>query len=152
LEMTALAPKPILAVETESRAVEIHRAFGFEKWPCSWSGRLPSKLEPGTLGVFSYSLLEERSVVDALTAFDHLLIVTPSTREEGRRLLEIRRSLSAKGFFSWAPCTHSLDCPLLVNSKTDWCHDRIAFESPEWFKRLESHLPNYNHTLTYSYW
>jgi len=51
----------------------------------------------------------------------------------------------------WAPCTHEGPCPLLHQSKHDWCHDRIHFEAPEWFKKMEAHLPMKNRTLTMSY-
>jgi hypothetical protein len=151
-EATTLAPKNILSVETDHKALSLHRDLNLTAWPNDWDKKLPSKFLPGTLGVFSYSLLEEPAVERRLKEFDHLLIITPSTRAQGRRLLELRQSLQLEGFSSWAPCTHQEACPLLAQSKTDWCHDRISFDAPEWFKKLESHLPNYNHTLTFSYW
>jgi len=152
LESTPLAPKKILSVEIESRAVEMHRGLNLSNWPNAWANRLPTKIEPGTLGIFSYSLLEETSLEKRLQEFDHILIVQPSTRTQGRKLLETRAKLQSAGYFSWAPCTHQLACPLLTQSKTDWCHDRIQLDAPAWFEQLESHLPMYNHTLTYSYW
>ena len=152
LENSELAGKPILAIETNPRAVKIHQAMGGTRFPCRWTSQIPAKINPGTLGVFSYSLLEEAQLESRLGEFDHLLIVTPSTRNQGRKLLEIRASLTAKGFSSWAPCTHQHACPLLSQSKTDWCHDRIHFEAPDWFARLETRLPMKNHSLTYSYW
>lgn len=152
LEASSLSPKKILSVEIDSRAVEMHRGLALERWPNTWVQKLPAKIQAGTLGIFSYSLLEETSLERRLKEFDHVLIVQPSTRNQGRRLLEIRAQLQEAGYFSWAPCTHQLACPLLSQSKHDWCHDRIQLEAPEWFQKLESHLPMYNHTLTYSYW
>lgn len=152
LESSGLSPKKILSVEIDPKAIGLHRALELNAWPVEWAKELPRRLEPGTLGVFSYSLLEESRLEHRLKEFDHLLIVTPSTRMQGRRLLEIREQIQSQGFFSWAPCTHQQNCPLLHQSKPDWCHDRVSFRAPEWFQRLESHLPNYNHTLTFSYW
>jgi hypothetical protein len=151
LEATSLAPKEILAVENDHRALEIHRALDFKKWPVRFALAMPAKIESGTLGIFSYSLLEEDRMLPRLQEFDHLLIVTPSTQNQGRKLLEIRENLRGT-FSSWAPCTHQNVCPLLSKSQRDWCHDRIAFDAPDWFRALEAHLPFYNHTLTYSYW
>jgi hypothetical protein len=152
LEATSLSAKPIHSIELDERAIAIHKKLGMKKWPVRWSTKLPTQIEPGTLGIFSYSLLEQPEVESRLADFEHLLIVTPSTREQGRKLLEVRREFIAKGFTSWAPCPHDVACPLLTQSAHDWCHDRIAFEAPEWFAKLESHLPFYNHTVTYSYW
>jgi len=78
------------------------------------------------------------------------MLIEPSLREKGRTLMELRQSLLAKGFFAWAPCTHQESCPLLGH-KTDWCHDRIHFDQPEWFSEIEKHLPFKNRTLTMSY-
>lgn len=152
LESTSLSTKKILSVEIESRAIEIHKSLNLTKWPNSWAAKLPAKIESGTLGIFSYSLLEETSLEKRLPEFDHLLIVQPSTRTQGRRLLEIRQHLQAMGYASWAPCTHQEACPLLTQSKHDWCHDRIQLEAPAWFEPLERHLPMSNRTLTFSYW
>jgi hypothetical protein len=80
-----------------------------------------------------------------------LMLIEPSTQDDGRLLQALRKDLMAQGFQMWAPCTHQQDCPLLVHSKKDWCHDRIFFESPAWFKKMEEHLPMKNKTLTYSY-
>lgn len=158
---SGLASKPLLAVESDRRAVDLHRTgtrYLSGKVPGTfsdavrWADKLPPRIAPGTLGIFSYSLLEEPKLEARLSEFEHLLIISPSTREQGRRLLAIRSDLSAKGFASWAPCTHQDACPLLTQSKTDWCHDRIRFEAPKWFKSLEAHLPMRNDTLTFSYW
>jgi ribosomal protein RSM22 (predicted rRNA methylase) len=152
LESTSLMAKKILSIETDNRAQDLHRQLDLTAWSNSFDKKLPAEIASGTLGIFSYSLLEETAIERRLKEFDHLLIVMPSTRTQGRHLLEIRQTLQTEGFFSWAPCTHQQACPLLTQSKTDWCHDRILFDAPEWFKKLESHLPSYNHSLTFSYW
>ncbi|MCB0408374.1 MAG: hypothetical protein KDD34_09230, partial [Bdellovibrionales bacterium] len=68
-----------------------------------------------------------------------------------RALMSFRKLLIENGFFVLAPCTHQGLCPLLTHSKKDWCYDRVFLEAPDWFKKLESHLPMKNRTLTFSY-
>lgn len=104
-----------------------------------------------TLGVFSYSLTELLDWPAGLDQLEALMILEPSVQKDGRRLLEWRRRLRDKGYHLWAPCTHQGDCPLLTQSPRDWCHDRIFFEAPAWFAKLETHLPMKNQTLTFSY-
>lgn len=96
----------------------------------------------------SYSLTEGDS--PSLEKAKNLVLIEPSTREDGRRLLELREKLRSQGFYLWAPCTHQEACPLLSNNK-DWCHDRIHFDRPPWFLEIESHLPFKNENLTFSY-
>lgn len=108
-------------------------------------------VSPGQLGVFSYVLTELAELPSWAYEMDALLIVEPSTREDGRKLLEVRNQLLQKGFYAWAPCLHQDECPLLTQSKRDWCHDRIFIEAPDWFKGVESHLPMKNKTVTFSY-
>lgn len=111
-------------------------------------GRLPSPKT--TLFVASYSLTETELPAAAWDC-EALMILEPSTQEDGRRLLELRDRLRQKGFFLWAPCLHQNDCPLAVESKRDWCHDRIRLELPEQMKAVEARLPFRNQTLTWSY-
>lgn len=104
-----------------------------------------------TLGLFSYSWNELKETPSWFFKLDHILIVEPSTSLRSRQLMDFRSLLMDQGYFIWAPCTHSLTCPLLSQSKTDWCHDRIHWEQPEWFQNIERHLPIKNNTLTVSY-
>lgn len=101
--------------------------------------------------VFSYSLTEVSQLPEGWEEFEALMILEPSTSEDGRHLLELRQKLIDKGYSIWAPCTHQLKCPLLIESKTDWCHDRIEVNAPDWFLELEAHLPMRNRTVTTSY-
>jgi Mitochondrial small ribosomal subunit Rsm22 len=101
--------------------------------------------------VFSYSLTEVSQFPEGWEQFEALMILEPSTSEDGRHLLELRQKLIDKGYSIWAPCTHQLKCPLLVESKTDWCHDRIQVDAPDWFLELEDYLPMRNRTVTTSY-
>lgn len=103
-----------------------------------------------TLFVASYSLTEGELPREALNA-EALMLIEPSTQDDGRRLLELRRRLLSEGYFAWAPCPHQLGCPLLEDSRRDWCHDRVHVERPEWLVSLESHLPFRNQTVTFSY-
>lgn len=99
----------------------------------------------------SYSLNELTETPSWLFDYDRLLIMEPSDRLTGRKVLELRKKIIAQGYFIWAPCTHQLECPLLKESKTDWCHTREFWEQPAWFQKIENHLPMKNRTLTYSY-
>ncbi len=111
---------------------------------------LPS-IKPGTLGIFSYSWNELPHTPPWLFDLDHLLILEPSTSLHSRKLSEFRQKLMEKKFSIWAPCTHTMACPLLTHSKTDWCHDRVHWDPPAWFERIEALLPIKNNTLTVSY-
>lgn len=101
--------------------------------------------------VLSYSLNEISEWPVVLDSAEALMIIEPSTRDHGRRLMELRQQLIDKGFSIWAPCTHKQACPLLTKTKTDWCHHRFSVDKPEWFSKLESQLPMKNDSLTVSY-
>ncbi|MCC2680143.1 MAG: hypothetical protein K0R29_2719 [Pseudobdellovibrio sp.] len=101
--------------------------------------------------VFSYSLTEINELPPGWEQYEALMIAEPSTSEDGRKLLLLREMLIKKGYYMWAPCTHQNACPLLVNSKHDWCHDRAAVTAPAWFTQLEQMLPMKNKTVTTSY-
>ncbi len=101
--------------------------------------------------VFSYSLTEIDDLPVGWDQYEAIMIVEPSTSEDGRKLLELRSKLIKNGYFMWAPCTHQQDCPLLTLSKHDWCHDRIHVAAPTWFSQLEQLLPMKNKTVTTSY-
>lgn len=101
--------------------------------------------------VLSYSLNEVSDWPLALDSAEALMIIEPSTRDHGRRLMQVRQQLIDKGFSLWAPCVHQLECPLLTKTKTDWCHHRFAIEKSPWFEELENQLPMRNDTLTVSY-
>lgn len=146
-----LAPHPFHCVESSPEAIRLHEKLAVARgghWkPQFGSKRAPSK---GALAIFSYSFLEMRPSKE-IENFDHILIVEPSTRECGRSLMEWRQTFLERGYGILAPCTHFQLCPLLQHSPRDWCHMRINFEGPEWFQKLEEHLPMKNRTLTYSY-
>jgi len=101
--------------------------------------------------VFSYSLTEIVELPAGWDRYEALMILEPSTSEDGRRLMQLRSKLIEAGYFMWAPCTHQLACPLLVQSKHDWCHDRFLVEAPAWFSQVEQQLPMKNKTVTTSY-
>ncbi len=104
-----------------------------------------------TLLTLSYSLTEMAELPQGWDQFEALMIVEPSTRDDGRKLLHVRQKLIDAGYTIWAPCLHQKQCPLLLHSKTDWCHDRVHVNAPNWFKKLEEHLPFRNNTVTTSY-
>lgn len=147
LEESAFTPKPFHAIEVSARAREVHadlaRAYG-GRWQAG-------PRVDGSLAVFSYSFLEMQSALPRLDEFDHWLILEPSTRDCGRALMEWRSRFITAGFEALAPCTHARPCPLLTHSPRDWCHMRVGFEAPDWWRAMEDHLPMKNRTLTYSY-
>ncbi len=104
-----------------------------------------------SLLIFSYSLTEMASLPPNWDQFEGLMILEPATSQDGRKLLSLRQTLIEKGYFIWAPCTHQNTCPLLTESKNDWCHDRFHVDAPEWFDQLEENLPMRNRTVTTSY-
>ena len=109
------------------------------------------KQAPRSLGLFSYSLIEQKDVPEWLFDFEALMLIEPSTQTAGRKLLELRSVLIERGYEIWAPCLHQNACPLIANSKTDWCHHRLGFEAPQLLEGIETYLPMKNKTLTYSY-
>ncbi|MBO9665762.1 MAG: hypothetical protein J7501_02995 [Bdellovibrio sp.] len=124
--------------------------FEAQEWTRTFSGgRIQNPRR--TLALFSYSLTELSDLPEWAYDCEALMIAEPSTQQDGRKLLELRKKLLEKGFHAWAPCTHEGPCPLLNQSKTDWCHDRIHFDAPAWFQKMEEQLPMKNRTLTMSY-
>lgn len=131
----------------------IERYFSFfksEEWLRTFSKSRLNNPEK-TMALFSYSLTELSDLPDWAYDCEALMIAEPSTQQDGRKLLQLRAKLMEKGFHVWAPCTHEGPCPLLTQSKTDWCHDRIHFNAPAWFLAMEEQLPMKNRTLTTSY-
>lgn len=116
-----------------------------------WSPIISPALSPADLFVSSYALNELGHLPDYALSCDHIVIVEPSHRDHSRQLMKIRSQLIERGFHILAPCTHKLDCPLLKHSKNDFCHDRIHFDQPPWFQKIEAELPMKNQTLTFSY-
>lgn len=101
--------------------------------------------------IFSYSLTELTDLPSGWDESEALMILEPSTSQDGRKLLVLRNKLIEAGYSIWAPCTHQLACPLLTQSKNDWCHDRAYVQGPAWFAELEKMLPMKNKTVTTSY-
>lgn len=124
--------------------------FKAQEWLRTFSASRLSK-DKKTLALFSYSLTELSDLPDWAYQCEALMLVEPATQQDGRKLLQLRQKLIDSGFHIWAPCTHEGPCPLLTQSKTDWCHDRIHFTAPQWFLNMEAHLPMKNRTLTASY-
>lgn len=114
-------------------------------------GKSSGKLPPQALLSFSYSLTEMSQVPPWVFDAEALLILEPSTQQDGRKLMALREQLITKGFHIWAPCLHQDGCPLLSQSGRDWCHDRFHLAPPPWFNKLEKELPMKNATLTTSY-
>jgi ribosomal protein RSM22 (predicted rRNA methylase) len=150
----------ILQVEVAEEALQLGRELAAEPKRVMTSTCVDLKESHEVLKPFDmkHSVILASYVFTELDAWpeewleaEALVIIEPSMREKSRRLLELRQSLIDRGYHVWAPCTHQGACPLLTQSKRDWCHDRVHFEAPAWFKALEEHLPMRNRTLTFSY-
>ncbi|MGZ3775089.1 MAG: small ribosomal subunit Rsm22 family protein [Pseudobdellovibrionaceae bacterium] len=138
----ALEPQKIIEnYFTYFKAEEWRRTFGTSNL------KEPQK----TLAVFSYSLTELAEIPEWAYQCEALMLIEPSTQQDGRKLLQLRQKLLDKGYHVWAPCTHEGPCSLLTQSKHDWCHDRVHFDAPDWFQKMEEQLPMKNRTLTMSY-
>jgi hypothetical protein len=147
-----LAPRPLYSIEVSREAARVHAELeGLAGGRWKSEARRAASPGKGALAAFSYSFLEMQKALPTLDSFDHWLILEPSTRERGRALMERRSQFISAGFEALAPCTHSLACPLLIHSPRDWCHMRIHFEGPAWWREIEDQLPMKNRTLTYSY-
>ena len=139
-------------VESSLDAIRLHQQVSGEH-SLKWVAKAPPlpKENSGSFGFFSYSLNELSALPRWALNLENLVLIEPSTQLAGRCLMQIRDELLAAGFSVWAPCTHSGACPLLNQSKRDWCHDRVIFEADSLALELEKHLPFHNASLTFSY-
>jgi hypothetical protein len=139
---------PYFVEDQSSKALSLlHEFFPGRTKKEKWSAPLANQ----TCGIFSYSLNELTKIPDWFFKLKEIVIIEPSTSSKGRQLSELRSQLIQNGYTIWAPCTHHEDCPLLLHSKKDWCHDRVHWTQPDWFLQIEKHLPIKNNTLTFSY-
>ena len=140
-----------LFIEHAQEAQKIHQRLIENKG--QWVTNYPTnkKVSPKTLASFSYSLTEIQNFPQWALDCDQIMIIEPATEQDGRQLLQLRQKLIDQGFHIWAPCTHQKKCPLLTQTKTDWCHDRLVLKKPEWLAQIEKHIAMRNNTLTMSY-
>lgn len=138
------------SIEAQKIHQDILKELGFQG-KAEWITEKQVSSRSGRTGLFSYSLTELEKIPAWALECESLILIEPSTREDGRKLLQKRKDLLAQGYSMWAPCPHQLGCPLFEDSKTDWCHDRIHVAMPDWFRKIEERLPMKNATLTFSY-
>lgn len=140
------------ALETSPVARKLHQnLLGPGAKTVDFVNRLDSRPQASELIMASYSINEMNEPPEALYSTQALMLIEPSLRDTARKLLELRQKFLNRGFHAWAPCPHQKACPLLNQSKTDWCHDRVFVGKAEWFTRLEAHLPMKNQSVTFSY-
>jgi hypothetical protein len=138
-------------VEKSPEAQKLHQKILQPEKRSHWLLEKNINPKKNRTALFSYSLTENISLPSWIYECESLIWIEPSTRDDGRRLLQRRKELLSEGFSMWAPCPHQQACPMLENSKTDWCHDRILIQMPDWFLEIEKHLPMKNFNLTFSY-
>ena len=107
-------------------------------------------IEQKTAVLASYTLNELSGLPESFLKADALIILEPSTQQAAESFQQVRSQLIENSFYLWAPCPHQTTCPL-TQSKRDWCHDRVHWKKPEWFEKIEKHLPMKNETLTFTY-
>lgn len=135
--------------DAQSIAQNLMRHFGITR-RLAWNTRKETAT-PVDVAIFSYVLTELPQLPSWVYEARGLVFVEPSTQHDGRRLMDARDTLIKAGYYPWAPCLHDDVCPLLVESKKDWCHDRVFFDAPPWWLEMEKHLPMRNRTITFSY-
>jgi len=148
-DAAGLSFKTGLCMERGLEAVAMHRELAEGSLTrLSWqtSGDAAG-INHNTLAIFSYSFTELSQLPSWVANCDGLMMIEPSTRDDARRLQALRSSLMEQGWYVWGPCTHAMDCPLLVSGERDWCHDRFLWDQPNWLKAIEDHLPMKNGTL-----
>ena len=65
-----------------------------------------------------------------------VVIIEPGTRQQSRRLLELRDTMIDAGANVFAPCSRKITpCPALANP-SDWCHEERATQLPPNARRL----------------
>ncbi len=137
------------ALEAQTIAGSLARYLGITR-PLRWDVKF-EKREPVDVAIFSYVLTELPQLPSWVHEIKTLALVEPSTQKDGRRLMNTREHLIKEGYYPWAPCVHDVECPLLAESKKDWCHDRVLFDAPPWWLEVEKYLPMKNRTITFSY-
>ncbi|TLD41075.1 MAG: Methyltransferase [Candidatus Jettenia ecosi] len=137
------------SLEAQSVARNLTHHFGIIR-TLTWNVRF-EKTEPIDVAIFSYVLTELPQLPPWIYEVKNLVFVEPSTQDDGRRLMNLRERLIKDGYYPYAPCVHSNACPLLIESKKDWCHDRVLFDAPPWWLEMEEYLPMKNRTITFSY-
>lgn len=135
------------AIDRSPQVLSFFQKHFADKDVTSWNPSLASQ----TCAFFSYSLNELEQLPPWFFQLRDIVILEPSTQLKGRRLMELKKELREKEYHIWAPCTHQEACPLLYQSEKDWCHDRVHWEQPQWFQKIEKNLPIKNQTLTFSY-
>lgn len=141
------------------------RAFNLSK-SLNPSVKRSAQIQKADLVTLSYSFTEDldlesrqgsssespdgRGLKSILDLTQNLILIEPSLKADSQKLIQFRERMIGQGWFAWAPCVHQQSCPFL-NSEADWCHDRIHFQAPTWFRDLEKHLPIKNENLSFSY-
>ena len=123
---------PITALEREPTFIDLGKKLGSAvHWKQEDFLNTPA-FEPHDWVFFGYSLgeLPEKSRPDLLEkcwkcAHQGVIIVEPGTPKGNGNILQARSHLIGLGGFVWAPCPHSLPCPM---PPPDWCHFSVRLD------------------------
>lgn len=102
----------------------------------------PLEIDPHDLVLLSYSIGEIKEIAwkSLLSSLwkatkKALVIIEPGTPVGYARLMKMREVLKSEGAYLWAPCPHSLACPL---DKNDWCHFSVRVPRTSLHRQLKS--------------
>jgi hypothetical protein len=79
-----------------------------------------------------------------------IAVVEPALRDRTRHLHRVRDGLARSGVSIFAPCLHEAPCPALER-ETDWCHEDVAVDLPEWLIPVARRAGLRHEGLTFSY-
>lgn len=99
---------------------------------------------------------ESQSTLDRLAQSiapsGYLLLVEPGQQQHTRRLMGLRDRViyNRPELTPIFPCPRSGNCPMLVESMTDWCHDALEWKQPPLNAQLDQLLEFNKHRIKYA--
>lgn len=119
----------LTAIEYDPVFIELGKKLGSKAEWVEKNLQASSSFTPHDLIIFNYSLgeLSDLSLLKKIwpLAGHAVVIVEPGTPKGYDKMLEARQILIDLGGHVWAPCPHSLACPL---PEGDWCHFSVRVE------------------------
>ncbi|PIR18320.1 MAG: hypothetical protein COV46_00565 [Deltaproteobacteria bacterium CG11_big_fil_rev_8_21_14_0_20_49_13] len=104
----------------------------------------------------SQSAVVQRAM-ERLTEKGILIIIEPALRWTTRNLMKLHDLLLSQvtirdsRFAVMAPCLHNAECPMLRESRRDWCHMYLDWERPRVMGEIDKLIGNRKDYLKFSY-
>lgn len=94
-----------------------------------------------------------RRVLEFLADSGIAVVIEPALKASARRLMAWRDQMTNSGAAGiLLPCLHRSGCPrLAVQSRSEWCHERIGWEPPYYLSLLNRHLHREIDRLKFSF-